>query len=108
MMMSHLSKEQVNDILRRCVLQPLTPRTIHEPAKIRARIAQAREKGYAITVEETVLGEQVVAGAILDAAGRPLAAIHVAGSLSEWTPAQFARKFGPLAAETSHALSRHG
>lgn len=106
-MLSHLEKDQVNDILRRCTLKPITPRTIYEPAKIRAKIAEAREKGYALTVEETVLGELVVAGAIL-ANGRPAAAVHIAGSLSEWTPAQFEKKFGPLASETAHALSRAG
>jgi IclR family pca regulon transcriptional regulator len=106
MMMSHLPKEEVNDILKRCTLKAITPKTIYEPAKIRARIAEAREKGYALTVEETVLGEQVVAGAIIGANGRPAAAIHIAGSLSEWTPSQFEKKFGPLASETAHALSR--
>ncbi|TFZ02816.1 IclR family transcriptional regulator [Ramlibacter henchirensis] len=107
-MLSHLPREEVNDILKRCTLKPLTPRTIHEPARIRARIAEAREKGYALTAEETVLGEQVVAGAILGPRGMPLAAVHIAGSLSEFTPNQFEKKFGPLAAETAHALSRHG
>jgi len=106
MMLAHLPKEEVNDILRRCTFEALTPKTIHDPAKVRARIAEAREKGYALTVEETVIGEQVVAGAILDANGRPAAAVHIAGSLGEWTPTQFEKKFGPMAAETAHALSR--
>jgi IclR family pca regulon transcriptional regulator len=106
MMLAHLAKEEVADILARCTLKPITPRTIHEPAKIRARIAEAREKGYALTVEETVLGELVVAGAIVGSNGRPAAAVHIAGSLGEWTPAQFEKKFGPLASETAHALSR--
>ena len=105
MMLSHLGKEEVNDILRRCDLKALTPKTIYEPAKVRAKIAEAREKGYALTVEETVLGEQVVAGAIL-AGGKPVAAVHIAGSLSEFTPTQFEKKFGPLAAEAGHALTR--
>jgi IclR family transcriptional regulator, pca regulon regulatory protein len=112
MMLAHLPREEVNDVLRRCSLKALTPKTIHEPAKVRAKIAEAREKGYALTVEETVLGEQVVAGAILGddgllgANGRPAAAVHIAGSLSEFTPSQFEKKFGPLAAEASHALGR--
>jgi len=105
-MMAALPKEEVTDILRRSTLRPLTPRTIHEPARIRAKTAEARAKGYALTVEETVLGEQVVGSAIIDADGRPAAAIHIAGSLSEWTQADFERRFGPLAAETAHALSR--
>ena len=107
MMLAHLPREEMNDILKRCVLKPVTPRTIHEPAKIRAKVAEAREKGYAVTVEETVLGEQVVAGVILGAGGRPAAAVHIAGSLAEFTPLQFEKRFGPLAAETGHALSRH-
>lgn len=106
MMLAHLPREEVNDILKRCTFKALTPRTIHEPARVRAKIAEAREKGYALTVEETVLGEQVVAGAILGANGRPAAAVHIAGSLSEFTPSQFEKKFGPLAAEASHALRR--
>ena len=106
MMLAYLAKEEVNDILKRCTLKPITPKTIHEPAKVRAKIAEAREKGYALTVEETVLGELVVAGAIIGANGRPAAAIHIAGSLSEWTAAQFEKKFGPLASETAHALGR--
>jgi DNA-binding IclR family transcriptional regulator len=106
-MMSHLSKKEVDDILERSTLKPITRKTIYEPAKIRAKISEAREKGYALTVEETVTGELVVAGAIVDAGGRPAAAIHIAGSLSEWTPNQFEKKFGPLVVETCHALSRH-
>ncbi|HEX5129098.1 MAG TPA: IclR family transcriptional regulator C-terminal domain-containing protein [Usitatibacter sp.] len=105
MMLAHLSKEEMNDILKRCEMKPITPRTIHEPARVRAKIAEAREKGYALTVEETVLGEQVVAGAIL-VGDKPVAAVHVAGSLGEFTPAQFEKKFAPLAAEAAHALNR--
>ena len=106
MMLAHLPRQDVNDILKRCALKPLTPKTIHEAPRVRAKIAEARAKGYALTVEETVLGEQVVAGAILGQGGRPMAAVHIAGSLSEFTPAQFEKRFGPLASETGHALSR--
>jgi DNA-binding IclR family transcriptional regulator len=105
MMLSHLPREEVNGILKRCDLKALTPKTIYEPARVRAKIAEAREKGYALTVEETVIGEQVVAGAVL-AGARPVAAVHIAGSLSEFTPTQFEKKFGPLAAEAGHALTR--
>ena len=107
MMLALLPMEEVDGILKRCVMKPVTPKTIHEPAKVRAKIAEARGKGYALTVEETVLGELVVAGAIVGANGRPAAAIHIAGSLGEWKPAQFERKFGPLVSETAHALSRN-
>ena len=107
MMLTHLPKDEVNDILRRCILRPLTPKTLFEAPKVRAKIEEARRKGYAYTEEETVMGEIVVAGAIVDGDGHPAAAIHLAGSLSEWRPAEFERRFGPLVAETAHGVSRH-
>jgi DNA-binding IclR family transcriptional regulator len=106
-MMALLPKEEVNDILKRSTLRALTPRTIFEAPRVRAKIAEAKANGYALTVEETVMGELVVGAAIVDGHGHPAAAIHIAGSLSEWTPGDFERKFGPLVAETAHALSRH-
>lgn len=106
MMLAHLPKVEVDDILSRCDLTAITPKTICTLAKVRSKIAEARDKGYALTVEETVVGELVVAGAVLNGQGRPVAAVQIAGSLSEWTPAQFEKKFGPLAAEAAHALTR--
>jgi len=106
-MLAALPKAEVNDILKRSDLKPLTPRTIHDPAGIRKKIAEAQQKGYALTVEEGVMGEVVVGSAIIDADGRPAAAIHIAGSLGEWTADKFERKFGPLLAETAQRLSHH-
>ena len=106
-MLAALPKAEVNDILKRSDLKPLTPRTIHDPAGIRKKIAQAQRKGYALTVEEGVMGEVVVGAAIIDADGRPAAAIHIAGSLGEWTAERFEKKFGPLLAETAQRLSHH-
>ena len=105
-MLALLDDARVDDILDRCNLKAVTPRTIHERPKVLAKIAEARKKGYALTVEETVLGELVVAGAITGPDGQPAAAVHIAGTLADWTPTQFEKKFGPLATETAHALSR--
>jgi DNA-binding IclR family transcriptional regulator len=77
-MMALLPKAGVSDILRRSKLQPLTPRTIFDAPRIRAKIAEARTRGYALTVEETVMGELVVGAAITDSEGHPAAAIHIA------------------------------
>ena len=72
----YLPKAEVDDILSRCDMTAITPKTICTPAKVRSKIAEARDKGYALTVEETVVGELVVAGAILNGQGRPIAAVH--------------------------------
>jgi DNA-binding IclR family transcriptional regulator len=69
-------------------------------------IAELQKKGYAPTVEEGVMGEVVVGAAIIDADGRPAAAIHIAGSLGEWKAAEFDERLGRLLAETAHRLSK--
>ncbi|MBZ8134454.1 IclR family transcriptional regulator [Afifella sp. IM 167] len=104
-MMAHLEDEEVEDIIARSERKPLTPKTITEPGKIRAKIAEARRDGYALAREESLLGEIVLATAITEE-GRPVAAIHIAGSLGEWTVEEFTGRFGPLAIEAARALHR--
>lgn len=106
-MLAALPPAEMNDILRRSSLRPLTPRTICDLPGIRRKIAKAQKKGYALTVDEGVMGEVVVGAAIIDADGRPAAAIHIAGSLGEWAVEDFEQRFGPLLAETAHRLSHH-
>ncbi len=106
-MLAALPKAEMNDILKRSTLTPLTPKTICDLAGIRKKIVEARKKGYALTVEEGVMGEVVVAAAIIDAEGRPAAAIHIAGSLGEWTAGEFEKKFGPMVAEAGQRVGHH-
>ena len=99
-----LPDEAVDDILARSTLLPITPKTLIEPDAIRERMAQAREEGYAFCQEEALLGEVVVAAAIRNS-GQPIGAVHIAGSLSDWTTADFRRRFAPLVMESARALS---
>lgn len=105
-MLSHLPKSSMVDIISRSNIQPLTPKTIVDRKVIYTKIEEARAKGYAISIEETTIGELVVGAAILDSDGQPIAAIQIAGSTSEWKPADFERKFAPLTIETAQTLSR--
>ena len=104
--LARLPKAQVVDIISRSKLQPLTPKTIVDPKIIYAKIEEARAKGYAVSVEETTIGELVVGAAILDGDGQPIAAIQIAASTSDWRPADFEKKFAPLTIETAQTLSR--
>jgi DNA-binding IclR family transcriptional regulator len=104
--LARLPKSQVVDIISRSKLQPLTPKTIVDRKVIYAKIEEARTKGYAVSIEETTIGELVVGAAILDADGQPVAAIQIAASTSEWRPADFEKKFAPLTIETAQTLSR--
>lgn len=103
--MSHLSDEAIDDILGRSSLKALTPKTETNRARIKEKVRQAKAMHYAIALEESLLGEIALACAILDHNRQPVAAVHIAGSLSEWTPEKFAQRFAPLAIETARALS---
>lgn len=104
-MMALMDEAAVEDILIRSDRKPLTPKTITDLPTLRARIAAARENGYGLGIEQALLGEVVLAAAITDRQGRPIAAIHVAGSLSEWEVEDFVRRMAPLALEAARDLS---
>jgi DNA-binding IclR family transcriptional regulator len=46
-------------------------------------------------------GAVAVGAAVLDRAGTPLGAIHIAGSLSDWDGEEFRRKMGALIIATA-------
>ncbi|MCB1365263.1 MAG: IclR family transcriptional regulator [Rhodobacteraceae bacterium] len=104
-MMALMEDGAIDAILAASDLRPITSRTIHDPDGIKAKIAEARRDGFALAVEESLLGEVVLAAAVEDGHGQPVAAVHIAGSLSEWTVDDFAARFSPLAIETARALS---
>ncbi len=46
-----------------------------------------------------MLGEITVGAAVTNAAGRPIAAVHIAASTSDWTVEAFRERFAPLVIE---------
>ncbi|KXF74765.1 IclR family transcriptional regulator [Paramesorhizobium deserti] len=104
--MAHMSDAEVDDIIKRSDRREITPKTITDPEQIRVKVREAREKGYALALEEILLGEIAIAAAILAPDGTPLGAIHIAGSLSEWDEETFCQRFAPLAGEAVGAINR--
>lgn len=105
--LSRLPEEEVREILARSALVPLTPLTLTEPEAIMARIAEAREKGYGFVAGESSPGELVIAAPVIDAAGRPVAAVHIAGSVGKWEAEAFEKTFAPQAMEAASILSHN-
>lgn len=103
--MAKLPLERAKDILNRSELVKMTPRTMIAKDQILKKIEEARQAGYAIAVEQVMVGEVACGVAILDEDGQPIAAIHVAGSLAEWTPAEFEKRFAPLVVHAARAIS---
>lgn len=104
--MACLPPEEVDDILQRSSLEPLTPKTITNIDTIRDRVNEARESGYALALEESLLGEIVLASAIVNRQGRPIGAVHVSGSLSEWSESDFTQRFAPLVIAAARSLRK--
>ncbi|MEP1590852.1 IclR family transcriptional regulator [Sulfitobacter sp.] len=104
-MMAHLDRDARLDILERSELRAFTPRTETDPDAILAAVEQAAEAGYALCMEQIMLGEIVLACPILSPQGAPLGAIHVSGSLSEWNPDEFCTRHAPLAFSAAESVS---
>ncbi|MFF2513021.1 IclR family transcriptional regulator C-terminal domain-containing protein [Streptomyces sp. NPDC058086] len=67
-------------------LLPLTPRTITDPARLKAVLDRVREEGYALVDEELELGLRSVAVPVRERGGRVVAAVNVAMHSSRRTP----------------------
>ncbi|WP_188578632.1 IclR family transcriptional regulator [Azorhizobium oxalatiphilum] len=85
-MLSRMSEAEQREILAHTNLTPLTPFTETDPEALMARVRQASERGYAITVNQAVMGDISVGAAITDEQGKPVAAITISVPTSRWTP----------------------
>ena len=75
-----------------------------DPERILDLVAAVRRNGYALNVEECLPGEIVVGAAVLGDDRRPVGAVHISGSMSEWEPEAFERKMAPLAVAAARSL----
>jgi len=103
--LSRLSPKEVNDILDRSALRPLTPNTVVDRKRILGLVYRAREIGYACANQECYRGDLTIGAAVMGPHGRPVAAINIAGTTSRWTLDQLAQRWAPLLMETARAAS---
>ena len=104
-MLARMAPDEARDLIARSDRRPFTPHTITEPDAIMEHVERTRANGYALAVDQILLGEIAMGFAILDARGAPCAAIHIAGSTSEWTPEDYVARLAPLGQEAARALS---
>ena len=105
-LMAGWPEERLVEYLARPLRQP-TPKTPADPGRIRDRVAQAREQGYAWSVEEATLDTCGVAVAIPDRSGATAAAVGLFGPLYRLSPddglgRDLARLVGELSPADSH------
>jgi IclR family transcriptional regulator, pca regulon regulatory protein len=104
--MARLPEDEAREIVEASDRMPFTPRTLTDPVRIMQEVAATRARGYSIAVEQILLGEVAIGVAVTGPQGRPVASIHVAGSLSEWTAQDFSTRVAPLALEAARAISQ--
>lgn len=77
-MLSHAPDDTVEQVIA-AGLEPRTPQTITDAAVLRTDLRAARERGFAIDDVENEEGIRCVASPVLDARGRVVAGISIAG-----------------------------
>ncbi len=103
--LSALPPAEANAIVQRSTLRRFTPTTLHDLPAILARIAEARESGYAWANQEYYRGDLTLAAPILGDGGRPVAAINIAGTTSRSTLEELRQQFAPLLIAAARAAS---
>jgi DNA-binding IclR family transcriptional regulator len=104
-MLAHLDEpERVVSMLK--TLRASTPHTIVVRSVLLDELHAIRANGYAFDREETKLGLTCAAAPIVDALGRPVAAISVAGPVGRFDSARHIPAI--VSAAKSIALAYHG
>jgi DNA-binding IclR family transcriptional regulator len=106
-MLARLPEAEARELLERSDRRPFTPDTITDVDKIMAQVADTRARGYALAANQILSGEIAMGFALLDADGLPVAAIHVAGTLADWTPDEFVKRVAPLGLQAARSLSKY-
>ncbi|MBS0578120.1 MAG: helix-turn-helix domain-containing protein [Proteobacteria bacterium] len=103
--LSRLPDDEVDEILDRSSLRPLTATTVTDRSRVLALIAEARETGYSRANQECYRGDLTIGAAVMGPHGRPVAAVNISGPTSRWTLEDLAQRWSPLLMETARAAS---
>ena len=96
MLLAHLDPPALERYLGTVELSPLTPRTVTDVSALRARILEARQRGWAAVDQELEEGVRSIAVPVRDRQGRALVALNVSGHSSRVTMKRLRQDFLPL------------
>jgi IclR family pca regulon transcriptional regulator len=109
-LLAELRPAELDAFLASARLEPLTPRTVTEPARLRALLDQVRGAGFALVDEELELGLRSVAAPVRGPAGDAVAALNLSVAASRVPVERVREEFLPrllrTAASVSDALAR--
>lgn len=105
-MLSQMPTEQVEDIIQKHGLQPVTQNTITDHDKLMECLAVYRRKGYAIDNEEETMGVKCVAMAIRNGRGDVAGALSISGSTLSIRTDNI-EQYAELLSRACNTLSQH-
>ncbi|MEN5278985.1 IclR family transcriptional regulator [Brucella sp. TWI432] len=103
--LARLPDAAIADIVARSDLTPFTPHTICNLDGVMHEVRATRERGHSVLCGQLLSHEVAIGAPILDSSSMPIGAIHVAGSLQEWTAESFSDNFGPLIQNAAQTIS---
>jgi len=103
-MLAELSESEVNEIVRRWGMKPITPNTITSLAALKTELRAVRSRGYAIDNEEKEEGLRCVSAAVHDHSGKLFAAMSVSGPAFRITRERISA-IGEMVMQTASELS---
>jgi DNA-binding IclR family transcriptional regulator len=82
MLLSHIERGSLEELLNNLNMQPLTEYTLTKKSELREELTRTKERGYALDLQEHVIGLQCIAVPILNMHSQCIAAISVSGPIA--------------------------
>lgn len=101
--LAFLPEGERDDIISRLNFRRSTAHSITDPDILRSQLRIVRQRGYSVDDEEAAIGTRCVGAPILNSAGRPVAAISIAGPTYRVTTDRVER-LGPEVAQVAHHI----
>ncbi|MFD5521339.1 IclR family transcriptional regulator [Streptomyces sp. NPDC127066] len=110
-LLAHLPAEERTALLAEAGLKKVTPHTLTSKTKLEKNLAEARERGYAWTLEELEVGLHAMAAPVRDRNGEVIAALSASGPAYRFTEERL-HELAPVlvkgAEEISHRMGYLG
>jgi PcaR/PcaU/PobR family beta-ketoadipate pathway transcriptional regulator len=100
------SRDELVSLLGEGPYPAITDRTITDLDTLLADLAQARERGYAVSDEELIVGVRSLAAPVRDTNGEITAAINVSVSTARLSRQEMEAHYAPMVVETATRISR--
>lgn len=105
-LLAALPQQELERRVGTMALEPLTPKTLTDPARLLRTVDQVRRQGWALVDEELELGLISLAVPIRDRAHRVVAALNVSSRPQRQSAEEFQRRCLPALQATAAEISR--